>query len=416
MSTRFLYETAQRTAVRYLKPCHFCRINNLRAPLHAPSANFSTSAPTYARKSRLAKPAQEVDGDQTQTPLTGKSDRLADDLADQILDDFFGSGDSRKARKPADRKRVVEEDGGLENDDIRIIDTKATLDPFAESSIPKGEVPMPKIDAQWGSNALPQNEYSRYGIESAEAREKRRIASRTYNQAETTTEEDSVADDWYVEEASIVSEERLSPDDFVPRWMKGIAVAKQRSQGIVLEEDATDAAGPIRLKEIVNVLKEENGKNLAVISMRDKCDYTDFMVIVEGRSKKQIYALADAVRRRAKHRTLQDVSLPNTLTIEGADSEDWMVLDLGRFIVHCFTPEARARYNLEGLWTAIKDPLLALAREPDVDVGETTSERQLTEAERGWDTRPKEDFRLKQIERKHVMAEEEVLEKFNSAR
>ncbi|KAI8910659.1 hypothetical protein DFJ77DRAFT_470632 [Powellomyces hirtus] len=302
MSARFLYETAQRTAVRYLKPCHFCRINNLRAPLPAPSANFSTSAPTYARKSRLAKPAREVDGDQTQTPLTGKSDRLADDLADQILDDFFGSGDSRKARKPADRKRVVEEDGGLENDDIRIIDTKATLDPFAESSIPKGEVPMPKIDVQWGSNALPQNEYSRYGIESAEAREKRRIASQTYNQAETTTEEDSVADDWYVEEASNVSEERLSPDDFVPRWMKGIAVAKQRSQGIVLEEDATDAVGPIRLKEIVNVLKEENGKNLAVISMRDKCDYTDFMVIVEGRSKKQIYALADAVRRRVGHR------------------------------------------------------------------------------------------------------------------
>lgn len=87
-----------------------------------------------------------------------------------------------------------------------------------------------------------------------------------------------------------------------------------------------------------------------------------------------------------------------------------MVLDTGRFIIHCFTPEARARYNLEGLWTAIKDPLLALARNANVDV-----QQQLTEAERGWDSRPREEFRIKQIERKHMLAEEEVVDRFNAA-
>lgn len=41
---------------------------------------------------------------------------------------------------------------------------------------------------------------------------------------------------------------------------------------------------------------------------------------------------------------------PEYLSIEGADSEDWMVLDAGSVVVHCFTPEARKGYDLQGLW------------------------------------------------------------------
>jgi ribosomal silencing factor RsfS len=39
---------------------------------------------------------------------------------------------------------------------------------------------------------------------------------------------------------------------------------------------------------------------------------------------------------------------PEFLSIEGEDSDDWMCLDCGSCIVHCFTAEGREQYDLEG--------------------------------------------------------------------
>lgn len=43
--------------------------------------------------------------------------------------------------------------------------------------------------------------------------------------------------------------------------------------------------------------------------------------------------------------------MPPNLAIEGRDNEDWLVLDLGRIMVHCFTAEARKEIDLDSLWT-----------------------------------------------------------------
>ena len=81
------------------------------------------------------------------------------------------------------------------------------------------------------------------------------------------------------------------------------------------------------------------------------------MIIAEGRSPKHIYALIDTVRRIVKHRIIPDETMPPNISIEGYDSEDWMVLDLGKILLHVFTPEARLAYNLEGMWVSIYDPM-----------------------------------------------------------
>ncbi|KAJ3019209.1 hypothetical protein HKX48_002285 [Thoreauomyces humboldtii] len=420
---------ARRSIARYLRPCPACSTSILpgfplkHAALSRPVAQFTTTTAAWARKGRSTSTSSE----EVKAPRSDQAARLADELADKILDDFFKEdGAARQSSKKAANRDALDEGDDLMSGGDRMASSSeakgAVMDaPRAHAA---GEIPMPNLPSEWGSNALPRNQYAAYGIESDEARDTRRGIVEDYTdvgkEAEDAEASPLEADDWYVDQAfnlpgvvpGNATDKALNPNDFVPRWMAGIAVAERRSQGVEPENAAGEPTGPLRLQEIVSVLREEKGANMAVISMRDKCDYTDFMIIVEGRSTKQIYALADAVRRRAKHRTLHDVSLPTTLTIEGADSEDWMVLDLGRFIVHCFTPEARARYNLEGLWTAIKDPLLALAREDEIETGE----QQLEEAGRGWDTRPQEEYRIKQIERKHMLAEDEVLEKFNATR
>ena len=42
--------------------------------------------------------------------------------------------------------------------------------------------------------------------------------------------------------------------------------------------------------------------------------------------------------------------MPPNLAIEGIDTEDWLVLDLGRYMIHIFTEKSRAEIDIEGIW------------------------------------------------------------------
>ncbi|KAI8904008.1 Oligomerization domain-containing protein, partial [Gorgonomyces haynaldii] len=102
--------------------------------------------------------------------------------------------------------------------------------------------------------------------------------------------------------------------------------------------------------ELVDILAREAAQNISVIDVRAKCDHVDYMIICEGRSTKQVYSIADAVKRWAKHSYTPTHNMPHNLQVQGSESEDWMVVDLGDVIVHAFTPEARLHYDLDGLW------------------------------------------------------------------
>lgn len=55
-------------------------------------------------------------------------------------------------------------------------------------------------------------------------------------------------------------------------------------------------------------------------------------------------SLADVVQEFAwKHK------LPARL--EGADSDGWMVVDMGDIVAHLFSPDQREYYDLEQLWS-----------------------------------------------------------------
>jgi ribosome-associated protein len=66
--------------------------------------------------------------------------------------------------------------------------------------------------------------------------------------------------------------------------------------------------------------------------------------VVTGRSKIQTRAIVDAIIE-----AVRAAGLPVART-EGYADGGWILIDLGTVVVHVFTPEQRAFYNLERLW------------------------------------------------------------------
>ena len=70
----------------------------------------------------------------------------------------------------------------------------------------------------------------------------------------------------------------------------------------------------------------------------------DAFVVITGRSKIQTRSIADAIAEKVREAGLGPVRS------EGYADGGWILLDLGSIVVHVFTPDERAFYNLERLW------------------------------------------------------------------
>lgn len=82
-----------------------------------------------------------------------------------------------------------------------------------------------------------------------------------------------------------------------------------------------------------------------VIDVGDVLAITDHFVITSGANNRQVRAIADAVEEQ-----LTLAGGPKPRRIEGRDTLDWVLMDYGDFVVHVFSAEARAFYQLERLW------------------------------------------------------------------
>jgi len=63
---------------------------------------------------------------------------------------------------------------------------------------------------------------------------------------------------------------------------------------------------------------------------------------------RQGQAISDEIGRHLK----QMGELP--VSVEGFETGEWILMDYGDFIVHIFSPVARAYYDLERLWRHAK--------------------------------------------------------------
>ncbi len=69
------------------------------------------------------------------------------------------------------------------------------------------------------------------------------------------------------------------------------------------------------------------------------------MVVANGRSTRQVAAIAEHLLKRLKN------AGHGRCHVEGLQRCDWVLIDAGDAIVHIFRPEVREFYNIEKMWS-----------------------------------------------------------------
>lgn len=118
------------------------------------------------------------------------------------------------------------------------------------------------------------------------------FVDKTYSTTTTSTSEDH--------------DDKVSSQDFVPLWKRNArgqhhkhskhhhskpATTSPNKHDIA--DDLKDA--PVAIRGLVRMLEHERARHVTVMDMRQKCDWTDWMVIAEGLSERHVGNVADEV-------------------------------------------------------------------------------------------------------------------------
>ena len=78
--------------------------------------------------------------------------------------------------------------------------------------------------------------------------------------------------------------------------------------------------------------------------VRGLASFTDYFVIMSGRSSRHVQGLAEAIEAELRSKRV------SSKHSEGLGEGLWVLLDFGDLVVHIFYKENRTFYDLEGLW------------------------------------------------------------------
>jgi ribosome-associated protein len=98
-------------------------------------------------------------------------------------------------------------------------------------------------------------------------------------------------------------------------------------------------------RRIVDLLSDRQAEDIVLLDIHEIASFTDYFVIATAQNPRHMNALIDAFDKELANEGIK------ALHREGQSDSGWVLIDLGAVIVHIFTPEDRAHYNLESLWS-----------------------------------------------------------------
>jgi ribosome-associated protein len=155
---------------------------------------------------------------------------------------------------------------------------------------------------------------------------------------------------------------------------------------------------------VIDALEDIKAQDIRVYDTVHLTSLFDRIAIASGTSNRQTKALAASVRDKVKG------GGGTVLSVEGEDTGEWVLVDLGDMIVHIMQPAIRAYYRLEEIWGDKEVKLGAAKRAPKPSVAESSeggaapkkASRHLTITQSASDETPK-----KRVSRKATTASDD---------
>ncbi|RBA23352.1 ribosome silencing factor [Herminiimonas fonticola] len=95
---------------------------------------------------------------------------------------------------------------------------------------------------------------------------------------------------------------------------------------------------------VIDALEDVKAQDIKVFDTVHLTSLFDRIAVASGTSNRQTKALAASVREKVKENG------GHVLSVEGEDTGEWVLVDLGDMIVHIMQPAIRAYYRLEEIW------------------------------------------------------------------
>ena len=96
---------------------------------------------------------------------------------------------------------------------------------------------------------------------------------------------------------------------------------------------------------VIEALDEVKGLQVVALDVEEQTDITDFMIVATGEGSRQGKGVTDSVVSKAKAAGYV------VKGVEGSDTAEWVLIDLGDVICHVMLPKLREFYGLERLWS-----------------------------------------------------------------
>jgi len=95
----------------------------------------------------------------------------------------------------------------------------------------------------------------------------------------------------------------------------------------------------------LSALDDMKAQSINNINVSELTSVSDYMIFCTGTSSRHARSIVDKISEKAKR------SKHPILGIEGYDSAQWILIDLGEVIVHVMLDEVRNFYKLDDFWS-----------------------------------------------------------------
>lgn len=115
-----------------------------------------------------------------------------------------------------------------------------------------------------------------------------------------------------------------------------------------IKKEYHDKSGLEIAKVCAHAALDTKAEDLVILDVKGLASFTDYFVIMSGRSTRHVQGLAEAIEGKLRSKRVK------ASNAEGLQEGMWVLLDFDDVVVHIFYHEKRDFYDLEGLWHEAK--------------------------------------------------------------